>query len=647
MIRSRRLQLFLTFFTAFWLTGTPAGSSELSAVKQDLPGPKLILALSDYVGFAEPSGSPISFALYSDRTVIYRDRKNPHVGFLTGTVDEDAWRSFQKIVDGLPEVKTDFAFSLTDKGTCSVVLFNDGKCMRRLLMWGPIAAQKTGRGLSAQYSTSKPAISLEPVFGGGEVPQGAIGAWYEMHYFVPKDVHPWAPDKFLVHFNSVISAKSVAWQASWPKVVQERALNDSGYCLTMPGKCLIEFERLFNNSDKAAPSSGKSFSVSYEVSLPSQDVLVGARPLGHPEEPIKSQPRLPYDFLQTTSLADVRKIAKDRGYDMWRNVPNAAELDGIKIVGTADVIEELCQSNELEKIDTGLELMLEAKRSALRAASLIASANTPEVIKALIVRHVLDGKFLEIIIPLIQESVARGADYDDVESVSTFWRKLRTQGEPLAWLPLHRTELEQSVSFPRYRAGGSATELASNSINAKLETPFPGTAGTTFTSELLPFDEVAAARCVRSWKEHSNGKYEAKLFETSRTIDSVDISAIQLLKLRLDCLAGATPGQIKVEVVPPAGVFTLLSSAASNGGAYPPGEAGAYGRLSAWKSLAAITGVGDHANFADVYAAVKQCGWCSISSTAKWFYNVAWDFGIVCVRPDKRHIVVLAATDED
>jgi hypothetical protein len=86
---------------------------------------------------------------------------------------------------------------------------------------------------------------------------------------------------------------------------------------------------------------------------------------------------------------------------------------------------------------------------------------------------------------------------------------------------------------------------------------------------------------------------------------------------------------------------------ASNGGAYGRGEDGAYGRLAAWQSLAALTGVGASGTADDVYTAAKQSSWWSISSTSKWFYNIAWDFTIVCLRPDRRHIAVLAATDED
>ena len=152
---------------------------------------------------------------------------------------------------------------------------------------------------------------------------------------------------------------------------------------------------------------------------------------------------------------------------------------------------------------------------------------------------------------------------------------------------------------------------------------------------------------MRSWTEGSNGKFEAKLFETSNPISAADISTKQLLKLRLDCLAKAAPSAVKLEVSKAEHIFDILFSADSNPGAYSHGEAAAVGRLAAWQSLAELTGVRADGTFDDVYKAVKESDWYSFSSTSEWFHNIAWDFGIVCLRPDKRHIVVLAATDED
>jgi hypothetical protein len=190
--------------------------------------------------------------------------------------------------------------------------------------------------------------------------------------------------------------------------------------------------------------------------------------------------------------------------------------------------------------------------------------------------------------------------------------------------------------------------MPSSSVEGKLdkhtsrsvpEKPFSGVS--------ILFNERAAARCVRSWTQNSNGKVEAKLFETSSTISAADVSTKQLLKLRLDCIAGATTREVKLDSVTDARVVELMFGTASNGGAYSSGEDGAYGRLAAWQSMAVLTGIGASGTIDDVYDAAKQSSWWEISSTSKWFHNIAWDIAIVCLRPDKRHLAVLAATDED
>jgi hypothetical protein len=592
-------------------------------------------------------GTPIRFALYSNRTVIYRDRKNRHGGFITGTVDDEAWQTFEKIVTELPAVKANFAFSEAEGQSNSLILFNDGKWMRQLSMYGSISAKKTGSGKVASYSTSVPAIQCpSPLFSGGEVPQSAIGAWYETHYFEPKDAHPWIPDHFEVSLPEGTGSKTVSWLANWPQLSAAKPLDYSnGFSLQMPGKDLNEFERLFRKTGTAARISGHTLVVSYSISFPSQQELLAAIPLGVREESLRKQLPLPRDFLQKTKLADVKIIARERGYDMQRIVSESPVSGGVGFVRSADVIEELCQSNDSEEIDTGLELTLEAKRNPLRMASVIASTLAPELTQALIVRHIADHKFLEVITPLIQESVARGADYDAVEPISTFWRKLMKQNHPLAWLPLLRMDIERSISFPSYSTGGSVAHLPSTSVQGTLEKqPSRSTPEKPFTTLSLPFNQDAAARCVCSWKKHSNGKFEAKLFEISSVISAADVSTKQLLKLRLECLAGATPRQVKVDAVPADSIFAMMFGAASNGGAYPPGENGAYGRLAAWQWLAALSGVGASATFDDVHSAAKQSNWYSVSSTSKWFHNIAWDFGIVCLRPDKRHVAILVAS---
>jgi Family of unknown function (DUF6183) len=170
-----------------------------------------------------------------------------------------------------------------------------------------------------------------------------------------------------------------------------------------------------------------------------------------------------------------------------------------------DVIEKLCQSEDPETVDAGLTLTLESRRNPFHIASLIASTHSPDFADALIVRHLSDNKFLEVIKPLIQESVLRGADYDVVQPINAFWQKLKKQNELIAWLPLHRVAIERSSSFPGHDHSKSVEHLPSTSVHDKTETQTSRSAPQKmFTTISLPFDQDAAASCVRGWKKHSN-----------------------------------------------------------------------------------------------------------------------------------------------
>ncbi len=619
-------------------------SAEPNAQQQTLAEPKAILALVEYVSPANLRGTPIRFVLYSNRTVIYQGRDSQYTGFVTGTVDDETWQSFEKIMAGLPELEINFEINQFDLMSSSLIVFNHGKSTRHIAMNGPISTNKTGSGWSASYALSSPLEQSKSLLWGSlEVPQCALGAWYETHNFVPKDAHPWFPNYFDLSLVECTGDKPVPWPASWPQPTQADKNNFPGYSLQIPGIHLSQFQKLFNKPPMLTLIAGQTLLIVCTVSLPFQGPVLSATPVGFNYEPPKILPLLPQDFLQKTKLADVKKIARERNYNMQRIV--SADLSNSE---RPDIIEVLCESNDLDEIDTAIELTIEAQRGVLRRASMIASMHTPEITKEVILRHVADRKFLKIIIPLIQESVARGACYEDVEPISTFWKALSEQEEPLAWLPLHRVDTEHSADFRRYRGGASVMHIPSSNFTGELENLTSSSlTGKLFKTVPLPFDQVAAARCVRQWEEHSNCKIEAKLIQTTSPITTSDLSAKHLLNLQLECLAGATPKDVKVDIIKPERAFAILFLAASCGGAYNSGEDGAYGRLAAWKSLAAIVGVADNASFDEVANAVKQSSWCSFEATTEWFYNVAWDFGIVCVRPDKRHIAVLAATDED
>lgn len=95
------------------------------------------------------------------------------------------------------------------------------------------------------------------------------------------------------------------------------------------------------------------------------------------------------------------------------------------------------------------------------------------------------------------------------------------------------------------------------------------------------------------------------------------------------------------------GVFAMLFSAASGGGAYNSGRFAALGRLLAWHSLAGLVGALADDPLPEIEATALACQWCFFDSPTEWFYQVAWDIGIACFNPARGEIAILAATDTD
>jgi hypothetical protein len=73
-------------------------------------------------------------------------------------------------------------------------------------------------------------------------------------------------------FNQGTGSKTVSWPTNWPQLNAAKPLDGrNGFSLVMPGKYLSEFERLFKKTGTAASISGKTFVVSYSITVPFQD----------------------------------------------------------------------------------------------------------------------------------------------------------------------------------------------------------------------------------------------------------------------------------------------------------------------------------------------------------------------------------------
>ncbi len=210
---------------------------------------------------------------------------------------------------------------------------------------------------------------------------------------------------------------------------------------------------------------------------------------------------------------------------------------------------------------------------------------------------------------------------------------------PLGWLPRSLTPLEGRPGLPRYTLNGSSrggASIAGRPVTG--EGPVPGARETTTEA-----DAAAIGAAVANWAAESNGRIEARTFALDADLHPGALAAT-LPSLGLDSVRTLTqpPGACT-----PTDAWQQLFSAASAGGAYNSGRFGAYGRLLAWQSVAALAGAPADASPAGVEALAGACSWFSFAENTDWFDCVAWDVGLAVVSPDRRRLAVLAATDTD
>jgi hypothetical protein len=142
------------------------------------------------------------------------------------------------------------------------------------------------------------------------------------------------------------------------------------------------------------------------------------------------------------------------------------------------------------------------------------------------------------------------------------------------------------------------------------------------------------------------GRIEARVFELAEPVDT-DAVPTALLGVDLECLHEIGERGFSVFACSPSNVWGQLFAAASSGGAHNHGSFGAYGRLTAWQSLAALAGAADGASTDEVEVRSRGCSWFDFSADTTWFAHEFWAFGVAAVGPERRRLAVLAATDTD
>lgn len=278
-----------------------------------------------------------------------------------------------------------------------------------------------------------------------------------------------------------------------------------------------------------------------------------------------------------------------------------------------------------------LEALLERRLDAPTVGGLAAAAvrQPLEVLQPLFTRYGGDPRHAEFLGCFLQELILQGADLRTVPAVVGFREAQRERGHPLAYLPLRRFGFEAWAQSTTPRTGtGSVPGVGS------------GVAG--------PFHEVTDAKtarrlveAVRNWQEQSNGRVAAHVFALDEPLTGPP-SAEGLEEFGLACGLGPVVGAGLLLEEAAAGLYF----SASSGGAYNRGVGRVYGRLAMWRSLSALAGASADTAAEEVAELAERCIWVELDCP-DWFYRVAWDLGVLAVRPDGRSVALLAATDTD
>jgi hypothetical protein len=281
--------------------------------------------------------------------------------------------------------------------------------------------------------------------------------------------------------------------------------------------------------------------------------------------------------------------------------------------------------------------------------AMLAQAQPPESLLALFERHAPDANYQETLTCLAQEMVLRGTDV--VGAASVFWKQhVVADHHPLSRLPLNLLPEEQM--FPgylrHYNTRGASWSTSSTSEEMVNAASASINLTVTWTEAVLSEHEAEQLRsAVVNWKRESNGKLESRIFHSNTILSAEAVTPALVLSLPLECLAGTPEVDLLLNMVSVAEALSTLFSAACTGGAYNGGVGGAYGRLEAWKSLAAFVGAEENNPIETVVEQAGRCTWFSFFAKSAWFYDVAWDLGLIALRPDGRTLAILAATDTD
>lgn len=273
-----------------------------------------------------------------------------------------------------------------------------------------------------------------------------------------------------------------------------------------------------------------------------------------------------------------------------------------------------------------------------------------EVLLATITRLAVGGEQDEALACWMHDMVLRGTALDRDGAALAFHARLAARGHVLGSMPLALLGVEREA--PRYMTmyGPDTVQWAdagaASGATSARSLPSPGALGPLRVTRIEDGAlEQRIAQPVAAWTTGSNGRFEAKVFALQPPLGASVSGDLLLRALPLECSMGAA--EVHTKSVDAGSVWGALFATAANGGAYPTELGGAYGRLAAWGSLAALVDAPGSATPAEIDRRASQCTFWSFGTSSAWFHDIAWDLGLLALRPGGATAAILAATDTD
>ena len=384
-------------------------------------------------------------------------------------------------------------------------------------------------------------------------------------------------------------------------------------------------------------------------------------------DPIVASLRGAEDVNQAFATVDRwnREGRTDDLLELAAAIETACDVDGaarFPYEAVADhVEEELALTAGADHVDALFALLSRPRtRSVQRArpletrvrafASRLGHGQTKDALSATIQRHGDDTAHTEILACWMHETVLRGTSLDREPAIVGFHARLAEANHPLGVMPLALLEAESEAPtyMPMYGANAiskAVARLESGPTSARTVPP-PGEHSPPRVTRIE--DAALEARLRESvlpWTTGSNGKAEAKAFRLEPALTSASPGRWLLRALALECVEGAQA--LHAERTSADTAWGALFAASANGGACSSGLGGAYGRRAAWVSLAALVDAPAGASPAQLDALAPSAQFLMFGAPGGWWNDVAWDVGVLVVRPGGDSVAVLAATDAD